>query len=73
MSGDRLDDALRQLLIQLRESGYRDRVGQPVELNLAYRNACALLGVDPGRPPPRGAPADPNRPPDPPAELKDTA
>lgn len=34
---------LRALMRQLAGSGYRDRLGHPVEMNVAYRDAVALL------------------------------
>lgn len=56
----RMDDALNdeiealavleRLIGQLSGSGYQDRHGNPIELNLAYRDALALLELN-GRTP----------------------
>lgn len=38
-------ETLRALVSQLKDSGYTDRLGHPIEMNSAYRDAVALLEI----------------------------
>lgn len=41
-------EALRRLVQQIQGSGYRDKLGHAIELNVAYRDALALVKLRDG-------------------------